>query len=164
MTKHLDLYEETKRKLGDRGVRISELADIVIDLQEKHTPDITRDEALENIYGVLKKREVQHAILTGILLDEVTENDKGDNPVLDIIARDEGLYGVDETLALSITNCYGSIASSTFGHLDITKPKLIGEFDKKQKSGQGVHTFLDDILSAIVAAACSRLAHNKKTT
>src|SRR5690625_2322199 len=108
MKENICLYEETKRALGDRGVKISELAEIILDLQSSHTKNINKDIALENIYGVLKKREIQHAILTGIMLDELIEKGHIDSPIANLIKNDDKLYGVDETLALSITNCYGS--------------------------------------------------------
>lgn len=158
--KQEDLFLATKKALESRGVVLKELGVIVYEGQKKHNPDITVEIALEHIEAVLKKREVQHAVLTGIALDVAAEQKLLDEPILSIIERDEGLYGVDETLALSITNCYGSIASTNFGHLDIIKPGIIGLFnDKGAKPGE-VHTFIDDIIGAICGAAMSRSAHH----
>jgi len=153
-----NLFQETKDALQARGVDLEKLADIVLLMQQRHSPELTKKQALENILGVLKKREVQHAVLTGVMIDEVVENKKTNNPIKKLVEEDDGLYGVDETLALSIVNCYGSIAASNFGYLDIIKPGIIKDFDT---DGKQVHTFLDDILCAIAAAACSRYAHNK---
>ncbi|MGF9890830.1 phosphatidylglycerophosphatase A family protein [Priestia megaterium] len=159
MNNQQDLYLAAKTALSDRGVDLNELAILVCNAQRKHNPDITEEIAMHHINSVLKKREIQHAILTGIALDVAAEQKLLPEPLLGIIERDEGLYGVDETLAMSITGCYGSIASSNFGYFDITKPGIIGLYnDKKAKPGE-VHTFLDDILCSIVAASCSRLAH-----
>ena len=67
------------------------------------------------------------------------------------------LFGVDEVLALSIVNVYGSIGLSNFGYLDAVRP---AELLQAMPAGpHRVNTFLDDILAAIVAAACARLAH-----
>lgn len=159
MSKNQDLYLAAKKALEDRGVDLTKLAVLVYDAQKKHSPTITEEIALEHIEAVLKKREVQHAVLTGIAIDVAAEKKLLEGPILDVILRDEGLYGVDETLAFSITGCYGSIASSNFGNFDINKPGIIGVYnDKKAKPGE-CHTYLDDILCALVAAACSRYAH-----
>jgi phosphatidylglycerophosphatase A len=153
------LTKATFDALENRGVDFTELAKILYDIQHKYSPNLTVDDCLEHIMMVLKKREVQHAVLTGIAIDQLVEQKKFPQPIQEVIENDEGLYGIDEILALSITNIYGSIGLTNFGYLDKVKPGIIGEFDKK-KEGQ-VHTFLDDILSAIVAAAASRLAHSK---
>jgi phosphatidylglycerophosphatase A len=153
------LTKATFDALENRGVDFTELAKILYDIQHKYSPNLTVDDCLEHIMMVLRKREVQHAVLTGIAIDQLVEQKKFPQPIQEVIENDEGLYGIDEILALSITNIYGSIGLTNFGYLDKVKPGIIGEFDKK-KEGQ-VHTFLDDILSAIVAAAASRLAHSK---
>lgn len=159
MIKREDLYLSAKEALENRGVDLKDLAVLVYEAQKKHSPHITEEIALHHINAVLKKREVQHAVLTGIAIDIAAEKNLLEGPILDIIKRDDGLYGPDETLAFSITGCYGSIADSNFGHFDINKPGIIGHFnDKKARPGE-VHTFLDDVLCALVASACSRYAH-----
>lgn len=154
------LYKKTRDALEKRGVDLKELSKLVVKSQIKHSPEITDEAALENIKMVLKKREVQYAVLTGIELDILAENKKLSEPISDIIERDEGLYGIDEALAASIVNCYGGIALTNYGFLDIAKPGIIGTLDNDTKDGK-VNTFLDDIACALVAAACSRYAHNQ---
>ncbi|KAB3539065.1 phosphatidylglycerophosphatase A [Alkaliphilus pronyensis] len=144
-------------KLKDRGVALEDMAELVFDLQKKYIPT-TIEDALYNLHKVLDKREVQNAILTGIQLDILTENNAIEEPLLSILKKDDSLYGIDEILALSITNIYGSIGFTNFGYLDKVKPGIIGEIDK-MKNGQ-VNTFLDDLLAGVVAAACSRMAHS----
>ncbi|MGB9678678.1 MAG: phosphatidylglycerophosphatase A [Thermoanaerobacteraceae bacterium] len=145
--------------LKERGVNIKDMADLVLDLQKKYYV-LTIEECIESVNSVLEKREVQNAILTGIALDKLAEKDMLDEPLLSILKRDEPLYGIDEILALSITNVYGSIGLTNFGYLDKVKPGIIGELndDKKEKC----NTFIDDLVAAIVAAACARIAHSKK--
>ena len=70
---------------------------------------------------------------------------------------DEGLYGIDEILALSIVNVYGSIGFTNYGYIDKVKPGILKELNSHE--GPRVHTFLDDIVGAIAASAASRLAH-----
>lgn len=154
------MLEATKKALQDRKVDLNELATVVWDLQQPYVKNLTQEECLFNIERVLDKREVQHAILTGIAIDVLAEEGNLPEPLLTIIRKDEALYGIDEILALSITNVYGSIGLTNFGYLDKVKPGIIGYYDNKKTSG--VHTFLDDLLCAIAAAACSRIAHQQK--
>lgn len=153
------MYKETISFLERRGVELSGLAVIVYDLQKPYQPSLTIERAEESIQKVLQKREVQNTVLTGIAMDELGEKKAFPEPLQTIIEKDEGLYGIDEILALSITNVYGSIGLTNFGYLDKVKPGIIGAFDNK-KDGS-VNTFLDDILCAICAAACSRIAHGE---
>ena len=77
-----------------------------------------------------------------------------------MIENDEGLYGCDEILALSIVNVYGSIGFTNFGYVDKLKPGILKKLNDKEDSA--CHTFLDDIVGAIAAAASSRIAHRKQ--
>ena len=104
-----------------------------------------------------RKREVQNAIITGIQLDRLAEKKLLDEPLQSIVESDEGLYGVDEILAFSIVNVYGSIGFTNYGYIDKLKPGILKHLNDKS-TGQ-CHTFLDDIVGAIAAAASSRLAH-----
>ena len=106
---------------------------------------------------VLAKREVQNTIITGIELDMLAEKGLLSQPLNDILTADEGLYGIDEILALSIVNVFGSIGFTNYGYLDKVKPGIIQSLDSK--NGKSCHTFLDDIVGAIAAAAASRIAH-----
>ncbi len=147
-----------KKQLLSRGVDIQDIADLVYYLQSKYVIDLTIDECIDSIEKVLEKREVQHAILTGIALDVLAENNGLPNPLLNILKEDAPLYGIDEILALSITNVYGSIGLTNFGYLDKEK---IGILKKLNNKGEGVHTFLDDLVAGIAAAASARIAHSK---
>lgn len=153
--------EETARRLLlERGVTIEDIAELVMYLQGKYHPNLQMEECLYNVDRVLQKREVQNAILTGIQLDILAENGKLEEPLQSIIAEDEGLYGVDEILAFSIVNVYGSIGFTNYGYIDKQKPGILKKLND-HSSGK-VHTFLDDIIGAIAAAASSRLAHSTK--
>jgi phosphatidylglycerophosphatase A len=108
----------------------------------------------------LTKREVQNAILTGIQLDRLAESKMLEEPLQSIVEVDEGLYGVDEILAFSIVNVYGSIGFTNYGFIDKQKPGILEKLN--DKSSGKCHTFLDDIVGAIAAAASSRLAHRNE--
>lgn len=149
-------------KLKKRGVDINSLAKLIYDMQIKYNPKITIKDCKKAINGILNKREVIHTILTGISIDECIENKVFDKNLYKIINEDNNLYGIDEVLALSIVNIYGSIAFTSFGYLDKTKPGIIGILDKKGKEKDCCNTFLDDIVCAIVSAGCGKIAHKKK--
>ena len=68
---------------------------------------------------------MQHALLVGIELDELAEKKLLSSPLQQIIESDEGLFGVDETIALGSVFTYGGIAVTTFGHLDKQKIGII---------------------------------------
>lgn len=148
------------KRLLERDVTLEEIAELVYDLQVPYIENITMERCLHNVEKVLSKREVQNAVLTGIELDVLAEEGKISSPLLEIITNDEGLFGVDEVLALAIVNVYGSIGLTNFGYLDKLKPKVINRLDSC-KDGSEVNTFLDDIVGAIAAAAASRIAHSE---
>ncbi len=156
--KKMDEVETTARKwLTSRGVTIDAIADLVYFLQVKYHPNLQLEECKENVERVISKREVQNAIMTGIQLDMLAERGLLDQPLQGIIERDESLYGVDEIIALSIVNVYGSIGLTNYGYIDKQKPGILERLN--DKSTGECHTFLDDIVGAIAAAASSRLAH-----
>ncbi|TQR11677.1 phosphatidylglycerophosphatase A family protein [Psychrobacillus soli] len=143
-----------------RGVTIEEISKIVYEMQMPYNKGLTIDHCVESVKSVLKKREMQHAILVSIELDELAEKKMLSAPLQQIVEADEGLFGVDETIALGAVFTYGSIAVTTFGHLDKNKIGIISKLDTK--IGNGVHTFLDDIVCSIAASAASRLAHRTR--
>lgn len=147
----------TFRLLEQRGVKLEGIAELVHFLQKDYVEGLTLDICLDNVKRVLTKREVQNAVLTGVQLDMMAEEGKLYDPLQEMVKHDEGLYGVDEVLAFSIVNVYGSIGFTNFGYIDKLKPGILGWLNNKQ-DGQ-IHTFLDDIVGAIAAAASSRIAH-----
>lgn len=147
--------------LAGRGVATRDIAEVVLEIQKGYYPDLTLAECHAAITDVLRKREVQHALLTGLALDTLAETGQLPEPLQSIVARDDSLYGVDEILALAITNVYGSIGLTNFGYLDKTKPLIIGELNQR-KNGH-CHTFLDDLVAALAAAAASKIAHSRAT-
>jgi phosphatidylglycerophosphatase A len=155
----MELKEIAIKKLKERGVTIDKMASLALDLQIKYEPTLTKEDCEKALLMVLEKREVLHAVLTGIAIDEAVEKELFDEEINQIIKEDKPLYGIDEILALSIVNVYGSIALTNFGYLDKLKPGIIGEVDLLGKNNGGCSTFLDDIVGALVAATVSRLAH-----
>ena len=156
--KKIGKMEQIARQwLADRGVTIEHIAELVYYLQSKYHSNLQMDECIHNVNRVITKREVQNALFTGIQLDMLAEKGLLQEPLQSFIAKDEGLYGVDEILALSIVNVYGSIGFTNYGYIDKQKPGILKQLN--DKSSGYCHTFLDDIVGAIAAAASSRLAH-----
>lgn len=144
-------------KLAARGVKLEDIAEIVHEMQSPYNANLTMIECLDSVKAVLEKRELQHALLVGIELDVLAEKRMLSEPLQTLVEMDEGLFGCDETLALGSVLGYGSIAVTTFGHLDKHKIGVIKRLDTK--IGGGIHTFLDDLVASIAASASSRLAH-----
>lgn len=151
------MKEIVKDMLAARGVDVDAIARIVHELQLPYVPDLDLDTCRESVEAVLGKREAQHALITGLALDILAEKKALPEPLQSIVERDEPLFGVDETLALAITNIYGSVGLTSFGYLDKRKSGLIGRLNRH---GDGrVHTFLDDLVAGVAAAASARIAH-----
>lgn len=157
LEKQSQLEKKAREMLEFRGVVLNDIAELVFYLQAEYQDNLTIEECIHNVNRVLAKREVQHAVLTGIELDILAEKGLLSEPLQDIISRDEGLYGIDEVIALSIVNVYGSIGFTSYGYIDKQKPGILKKLN--DHSDGDVNTFLDDIVGAIASAAASRLAH-----
>lgn len=155
-----DLRDHVIALLGERGVHLREIAEIVFLIQRDYQVGLTIEDCLESVYEVLRKREVQYAFLTGIALDVLTEKGLVPEPLGRVLATDSPLYGIDEVLALAITNVYGSIGFTNFGYLDKQKVGVLARLHTSGKDGERVNTFLDDLVAGLAAAAASRLAHH----
>lgn len=152
-----EVYDAVRTKLKERGVTIEDIALIVYEMQSPYSPNLLMEECIDSVEKVLRKREVQHALLVGIELDMLAEQGKLSEPLQTLLQTDEPLFGCDETLALGSVLGYGSIAVTTFGHLDKKKTGIIRMLDTK--IGGQVHTFLDDLIASLAASASSRIAH-----
>lgn len=154
----LNYYDVVVTLINKRGVTLEDIARIVMEVQKPYVRDLLLEESLESVQEVISKREVQYALLTGITLDVMAEEGRLPEPLLGIVRCDDALYGVDEVMALGITNIYGSIGLTNFGFLDKQKTGILG---KLHKDDGRVHTFLDDLLAGVAAAAAARIAHNR---
>lgn len=153
-------YNDVVEQLAGRGVQLTAIADLVIFGQKDHMPDLTQDQALDSVKKVLHKTEAQDAIMTGLALDDLANGRKLPEPIQSRIVEDSSTYGVDEQLVMSILGVYGTISWTNFGYLDKLKPGIVGQLNDEQKDGGRVNTFIDDIVSAIAAAAEARIAHD----
>lgn len=143
--------------LLDRGVEVEDIAKLVFVLQRPYNPLLQLKQCVVSVESVLEKREVQYAVLTGIVLDTYAENGLLPEPLQSAVLKDEPLFGIDEVLALAITNVYGTIGLTNFGYLDKTKMGILAVLNDHPHA---VHTFLDDLVAGLAAAASARIAHN----
>ncbi len=157
--KEKELKKIAIENLQNRGVELEDIGKIVLELQKEYLPDLLLEECIENVERVLRKREVAHAVLTGIALDELAEQKLLPEPLQTIVETDDGLYGIDEVIPLSIVNVYGTIGLTNFGYLDKKKIGIIKDLDDEKRVG--VNTFLDDIVAGIASAAAARIAHSQ---
>lgn len=157
-------YPDTKafdfviNRLEKRGVSIDDLVQLTYQLQYKFIPKLTHDECKVAVLDVMHKREFLNNAMVGLELDRLTQDGLVAEPLATIIKNDAGVFGVDEALALQIAELYGTIGITNFGYLDRVKSGIIKEFDT---DNHHVNTFIDDLLGAIVAAACGKLAHHE---
>ncbi|HHV46583.1 MAG TPA: phosphatidylglycerophosphatase A [Tissierellia bacterium] len=156
----MELKKHAVDMLKRRGVTLEDIGELVYNLQKDYYPELTMDICVNNVDAVLSKREIIHAILTGIALDELAEKNLLPQPLQDIVESDEGLYGIDEIIPLSIVNVYGTIGLTNYGYLDKEKKGIIKKLDTEK--GKVVNTFIDDLVAAIAAAAASRIAHTRE--
>ena len=75
----------TNEALERRGVTIEDIAEIVFEMQLPYNQNLQMDYCVESVKSVLKKRELQHAILVGIELDELAEQGKLSAPLQQIV-------------------------------------------------------------------------------
>ncbi|ALS20859.1 MULTISPECIES: phosphatidylglycerophosphatase A [Paenibacillus] len=142
--------------LEKRGVSVESIADIVYKLQHPYNPALSKQACVNSVMTVLKKREVQYVLYTGIALDELAEKKLLPEPLQGLMETDAPLYGVDETLALGIVHVYGMIGLTSFGFLDKQKIGIIRDLNNHKT---GIHVFLDDLVAGLAAAASARIAH-----
>lgn len=154
----INLYNHVIEQLRLHEIIVSEIGEIVYNLQKDYILDLTPQLATKSVERVLKKREVQNAVLTGLALDSLADQKLLPKPLQQIVENDEGLYGIDEQIAMGITSVYGSIGITNYGYLDKLKPDLIGRLNEHK--GGRVNTFADDLVGAIAAAAAARIAHS----
>lgn len=153
------MYDRCVAYLNKRGVTLDDIADCVMFLQHGYHPELTQEQCKSVVEEVLHKREVQHAVLTGIGIDEAVEKHHFlDSQLEMIIQEDSPLYGIDEVLAYGICNLYGSIALTNYGYIDKCKPGIIEKLNLDH--AVTCNTFLDDIVGAVAASAAGKIAHN----
>ncbi len=145
--------------LKERGVSVEQIADIAFAQQSKWTDQISMQDCIDSVEKILSLRDTFHILQLGAEIDRLTEENLIREPLREILNSDLGMFGIDELFGLELAGIYGTIGKTNFGDIDVNKPAVVAELNyggKKDKTK--CHTFLDDIVGAIGAAASTRVA------
>lgn len=146
-------------KLEERGVSVLEIAKIAYNQQLKYNKNIDIQECIISVEKILSLRDTFHLLQLGAEIDRLAEAGLFMGPIQDIIQNDLGVFGVDEIFGLDIARLYGAIGQTNFGDIDVNKPGIVKVLNEAGKPGKpSCHTFLDDIVGAIAAAAATRVS------
>lgn len=144
--------------LNSRGVEVEDIAEIAYSQQSRYMPNVSMDICRESVIKVISLRDIFHHVLLAVELDKLAERGMFEGPIQDIIAEDLGMFGIDEILGLDVAGLYGVIGMTNFGDIDVNKRGIVEKLNVEGKKDGVVHTFLDDIVGAIAAAASTRVA------
>ncbi len=145
--------------LKERGVTVEEIAEVAYAQQSKWTDEVSRTDCIESVEKILSLRDTFHILQLGAEIDRLTEENKIKEPLREILHSDLGLFGIDELFGLELAGLFGTIGKTNFGDIDVNKPAVVERLNTKgKKSEVSCHTFLDDIVGAIAAAASTRVA------
>lgn len=147
-----------EKALKSRGVEIDDIALIAYNQQSKYTANVSMEICRESVLKVISLRDIFHHVLLAVELDKMAEKEMFEGPIQNIIANDLGMFGIDEVLGLDVAGLYGVIGMTNFGDIDVNKRGIIEKLNAEGKKEGIVHTFLDDIVGAIAAAASTRVA------
>ncbi len=147
------------KKLEERGVKVEDIALIAYNQQKKYSDEVNIAECIESVEKILSLRDVFHILQLGAEIDRLCEEGMFKGPIQDIMRYDLGVFGVDEILGIDLARLYGVIGQTNFGYIDVDKPGIVSKLNKNGKGDQPhCHTFLDDIVGAIAAAATTRVS------
>lgn len=152
-----EMYKMNKERLIERGVSIESIAEIAFRQQYRYNKNIEMKTCVESVEKILSFRDIFHLVQLGIEIDRLTEEGIFRSPIQEIMRADLGMFGVDEVFGLAIAGNYGTIGQTNFGDIDVNKPGIVNKLNEDGK-GDKCHTFLDDIVGAIAAAASTRVA------
>ncbi len=154
-----EMYKLNVERLSERGVSIDDIALIAYNQQKRYVPDTRMVDCVESVKKILSYTDVFHLVQLSIEIDRLTEEKVFRYPIQDILAADLGMFGVDEIVGLNIAGLFGIIGQTNFGDIDVNKPGIVNHLNELGKRDSKVcHTFLDDVVGAIAAAASTRVA------
>lgn len=146
-------------KLKERGVSVDDIAVIAYNQQMKYNKNASYQDCVDSVIKILSLRDTFHLLQLGAEIDRLAEEGMFKGPIQAIIANDLGVFGVDEIFGLDIARLYGAIGQTNFGDIDVNKPGIVKKLNDLGKAGNSsCHTFLDDIVGAIAAAATTRVS------
>lgn len=149
------LREYVMGQLEYKGVSLEEMADVALESQLKFNPSLDKEIMLASIMDMFDKRETLNALAIGLALDEMCDRNLLPFPLQFIVSHDLGNFGVDEFLATYVSQLFGTIATTNGAYLDVVKHNVSKRLDESTDSS---NTFIDDLVSAIIASAESKVA------
>lgn len=152
-----EMFSLNKERLLERGVCIKDIAQIAYNQQSKYNSNINMEDCIASVEKILSYRDIFHLVQLSIEIDRLTEENAFRSPIQDIMRADLGMFGIDEIFGLSIAQMYGTIGQTNFGDIDVNKPGIVKELNELGKK-EKCHTFLDDVVGALAAAASTRVA------
>lgn len=152
-----EMFKMNRDSLYERGVTIRDIAEIAYNQQSRYNKNISMKVCIESVEKILSYRDIFHIVQLSIEIDRFTEEGKFRGPIQDIMRADLGMFGVDEIFGLNIAAMYGTVGQTNFGDIDVNKPGIVKRLNDDGK-GEKCHTFLDDVVGALGAAASTRVA------
>lgn len=152
-----EMFKLNQERLLERGVTIQDIAEIAFRQQSRYNANIAMKTCIESVEKILSYRDIFHMVQLGIEIDRLTEEGLFRSPIQEIMRADLGMFGIDEVFGLHIAGNFGVIGQTNFGDIDVNKPGIVNKLNADGK-GEKCHTFLDDIVGAIAAAASTRVA------
>jgi len=154
-----EMLEMNIQTLKERTVTVEEIAEVAYRQQSKWSKDISLKVCVDSVEKILSLRDTFHLLQLGAEIDRLTDERMFKGPILDILSTDLGMFGIDELFGLEIAGLYGTIGRTNFGDIDVNKPLVVDRLNGDGKHEDGMcHTFMDDIVGAIAAAASTRVA------
>jgi phosphatidylglycerophosphatase A len=154
-----EMLEMNIEILKSRGVSVDDIAKIAYKQQSKWKDDISFQVCYDSVEKILSLRDVFHILQLGAEIDRLTEENAFKGPIQSILATDLGMFGIDELFGIELAGLYGTIGKTNFGDIDVNKPGIVSQLNDKGKGENAAcHTFLDDIVGAVAAAASTRVA------
>lgn len=145
--------------LKERTVTVEEIAEVAYRQQSKWSNNISLSQCIDSVEKILSLRDTFHSLQLGSEIDRLTDAGLFKGPIQEILKQDLGMFGIDELFGLELAGMYGTIGKTNFGDIDVNKPLVVDRLnDEGKHSGGMCHTFLDDIVGAIAAAASTRVA------
>ncbi|MCK9471526.1 MAG: phosphatidylglycerophosphatase A [Bacilli bacterium] len=152
-----EMFKMNRDALLERGVTINDIAEIAFKQQSRYNKEISMRVCIESVEKILSYRDIFHLVQLSIEIDRMTEEGMFKGPIQDIMRADLGMFGVDEIFGLNIAAMYGTVGQTNFGDIDVNKPGIVKRLNEDGK-GDKCHTFLDDVVGALGAAASTRVA------
>lgn len=154
-----ELFDFVMNELKKRNINSHTVGEAAYQLQHQYLPELTIADFGYQLNEILKKREVLNTLALGFEIDNLVTEKKLSEPLQTIIENDLGIFGLDELLAMNISQLYGSLSVSNFGFADKIKVGIAKDLDTDESH---VQTFSDDLFSALVSAVIGRCGHGSK--